>query len=795
MRNDLRYAFRNMTRNPGVFAVALLTLALGIGANTAMFSVFYAALLKPIPVRDPARLTTILARIPSLNIESAFVEYNTFADWWRARGRSFKSMAAYVPATATLSAGGQPQRVKLLRVTANYFQVLGTAPAAGRDFLAEEDHPGARRMAILSNGVWKRRFSADPAVVGRPILLDKNSYTVAGILDPGFDLSPEDIFIPIAQTTARVPNEPSVGVYARLKAAVTIQGAQAEIDGLCREWVAQFDYPRDWGARVWPLQSYLVRNVRSIILLLAAAVGMVLLIACANVANLLLARAGARQREIAIRAALGAGRARIVQQLLTESALLGGMSAAAGVIAAWATVRIITAADLSLPFSGRISLNLPVLAFALGAALVTTVLFGIAPALSGSHTDLAANLKEGSQASGEGVRHHRLRGALVVAEVALALMLAIGAALTIRSMVRLQAVNPGFNAGSVLTAEITLPDSSYAEPGRRAAYFKTLRERVAALPSVQAAGLVSHLPFSGTKSGNDITIEGAPESRHSDKIIAFWRTVDPDYLRALQVPLLRGRFFTERDSAGPPVVIINETMARRCWRGQDPIGKRFGSGRRPNVWLTVVGMVGDMKSTSLAEEPDMEYFLPHGLMPSASMTLVVRTAIDPARLAQVLRLVLHELDPDVPLSDVVTLSAGIARSTGTRRVSVGLLGFFASLALLLAAVGVYGVISYSVARRTHEIGLRIALGLDRRGVAGLVLSQAMLLGGAGVVIGIAGSLALTRLIRSLLFGVSATDPATFASSSIFLLGVCALASWIPARRAAAVDPLTALRHE
>jgi len=431
----------------------------------------------------------------------------------------------------------------------------------------------------------------------------------------------------------------------------------------------------------------------------------------------------------------------------------------------------------------------------LAAALVTTVLFGFAPALSGSRTGLAANLKEGSQASGEGGRHKRLRSALVVAEVAFALMLAIGAALTIRSMFRLQAVNPGFNPGSVLTAEITLPESSYAEPGHRAAFFKTLHERVSALPSVQAAGLVSHLPFSGTKTGNDITVEGAPERKHTDKVIAFWRTVDPDYLRALQVRLVRGRFFTERDSAGPPVVIINETMARRCWRGQDPIGKRFGSGRRRNVWLTVIGMVGDVKSTSLAEEPDMEYFLPHGLMPYASMALVVRTALDPTRLAPALRSVLHDLDPDVPLSDVVTLSSGIARSTGTRRVSVGLLGFFALLALLLAAVGVYSVISYSVARRTHEIGVRMALGLNRAGVAGLVVRQAILLGGAGVAIGIAGSLALTRLIRGLLFGVSATDPVTFAAVSVFLLSVCALASWIPARRAAGVDPLTALRHD
>lgn len=794
MRKDLWYALRNMAANPGVYGVALLTLALGIGVNTAMFSVMHAVLLRPLPYRDADRLVTIGARIPRLNIWSAAVEYNTFAEWWRARARSFEAMAAHTSGWTVLTLGDQPQRVRTVRVTANYFSVIGLGPSLGRDFLPEEDQPGGPRVAILSDGLWKRRFGANRAVLGQSILLDQNSYTVIGVLSPGFELNQGEVFVPIAASTARAPGQPTVGAYARLKPGVTVREAQAEIDGLCRGWVAEYQYPKDWGAQIWRLRDYLVREVRSSILVLAVAVALVLLIACSNVANLLLARAGARQREIAIRSALGADRGRILRQLLTESALLGGLAAGLGLLLAWSLGKAIVASEVPLPFLRSISVDGTILAFTVGASLVTTVLFGLAPALAAAHAGLLENLKEGGRGGGEGVRRSRFRSTLVVAEVALALLLVIGATLTIRSLVRLQAVDPGFNPESVLTADLALPRSGYAEAARRAVFYRTLLERVAAIPGVASASMASHLPFSGSKSGNDIFAEGAPPPKPGEQTIAFHRTIDAGYFRALQVPLKGGRFFTARDSSGPPIAIVNETLARRFWPGQDAAGKRFKVGRSGPVF-TVVGVTADMRNTSLADPPDLEYYLPYSMSPPSAMALVIRTTLDPLRLASSLRAAVRELDKDLPVSDLGTLEANIARSTGARRFSVTLLAGFALLALLLASVGIYGVVSYSVARRRHEIGVRMALGAARSRIASMVVGNAVLLGGAGVAIGIMGSFGLTRLIRTMLYGVSATDPLVFAAAAVFLLGISALAAYIPARRAAAVDPLIALRDE
>ncbi len=794
MRKDLTYALRSLIRNPGVSAIAVLTLALGIGANTAMFSVIYAVLLRPLPLREPDRLVTIWASIPHLNIRAAFVEYNTFAEWWRARSRSFDSMAAFTPTSATLSLGDQPQRVKVLRVSAAYFSVIGVKPVLGRDFLPEEDQPGAARVAVLSDGLWKRSFGSDRGVLGRSITLDKNNYAVVGVLPADFDLASEDVLTPIAQSTARGPGEPSVGTYARLKRGVSVRAAQAEIDSLCRGWLDQYPYPKDWGARVWTLRDFLVRDVRTSIVVLEVSVALVLLIACANVANLLLARAGARQREIAVRSALGAGRGRIVRQLLTESALLGTAAAALGLPLAWVAVRALVAADVSLPFLKRVSVNAPVLLFTVAAAVLTTILFGLAPAVAAAQAGLAENLKEGGRGAGEGVHRSRFRGALVIAEVALALLLVIGASLTIRSLARLQAVDPGFRPEGVLTTSLALPDSSYHDAARRVVFFRTLLERIAAIPGVKGAGMVSHLPFGGTKSGTDVVVEGAPPPARGDRLIAFLRTSDPEYFRTLRVPLRRGRFFTPRDPSGPPAAIINETMARRCWPGQDPVGKRFSTGG-PGTWLTVVGVIADMRSTSLADEPDLEYYLPHAMYPMPSMTLVVRTTMDPLRLTPAIGAAVHELDKDLAVSDVATLEQSVSRSISARRFSATLLGSFAGLALILAAVGIYGVISYSVTRRTREIGIRIALGAARGRIAAMIVGRALLLGASGIGIGVAASLALTRLLSSILYGVSPTDPAVFAAASFFLLAISALAAYLPARRAARVNPIIALRHE
>jgi putative ABC transport system permease protein len=462
-------------------------------------------------------------------------------------------------------------------------------------------------------------------------------------------------------------------------------------------------------------------------------------------------------------------------------------------------VRAIVAADVptgsAVQFFERVSVNAPVLGFTLAAALLTAVLFWLAPALSAARGGLAEELKEGGRGGGEGLRRSRFRAGLVVGEVALALLLVIGATLIVRSLARLQAVNPGFNAESVLTAEITLPESGYADPGRRVSFFNALLERLSAAPGVKAASMVNHLPFGGTKSAHDVTVEGAPPPRPGEQLLVFVRTIDPGYFRALQVPLRRGRLFTPHDLTTGPVAIVNETMARRSWPNQDPIGKRFGAGSHPASWVTVVGVAADMRNTSLAEEPDREYFLAYVQSPLPAMSLVIRTELDPLRLASTLRAAVNGLDRDVPVSELATLATSISRSTSTRRFSAALLGSFALLALLLASVGIYGLISYSVTRRTHEIGVRMALGAAGDRIAAMVVGRAVLLAGAGVLIGLAGGLALMRLLRSMLFGVSATDPAVFAAAAGILLAISAAAAYLPARRAARVDPLVALRHE
>ena len=798
MRKDLVYALRNMARNPGVFAVAMLALALGIGANTAMFSVIHAVLLRPLPFREPDRLVTIYAGIPHLNISGAFVEYNTFVDWWRPQNRSFDSMAAYTPGSAILIAGGQPQRIHTLRVSATYLSLLGVRPALGRDFLSEEDQAGARRVAILGDGIWKQRFGARRDVLGQSILLDKKDYTVIGVLPPDFALDPADAYLPIAHGGARVNGMPSVGAYARLRHGVSLQSAQADIDRLNRGWVQRYHYPADWGATIWKLHDRMVRTARPIILVLTAAVVLVLLMACANVANLLLGRAAARRREISIRGAIGASRSRILRQLLTESAALSTISAVLGVALAWVATRAIAAADVPVPFNQKVSINAAVLAFTIGAAILTTLLFGLAPALAAVQSGIAAQLNEGGRGGGLSVGQARFRAAMIVMELALSLVLLIGATLTMRSLVRLMAVNPGFSPESVLTADIMLPEEGYATPPQRVNFFQSLIERVSALPGVTAAGIVSDLPFGGSKSGNDIVIDGAPPQAAEERLIAFVRAVDPGYFSALKVRLLRGRFFTLHDTAGPAVAMVNESLAHRCWPNQDPVGKRFAPGSqsgRPPFWFTVTGVIGDMRNTSLTDEPDLEYYVPYAAFPQPNMSLAIRTRLDPSRLASALRAAVSEIDKGLPVSDVSRLANTISHSTRERSFAVTLLGIFALLAIVLAVVGIYSVVSYAVTRRTQEIGVRIAMGAVPRRIFALIVGQALALGVVGVTIGIGGSLALTRLLRSLLYGVSATDPAIFSTAAIFLLAVSAFAAFLPARRAARIDPVVALHHE
>jgi len=794
MFNKISYAVRTLTRTPGIVATVVITLALGMGVNTAMFSVINAVLLRPLPYRDPDRLVSLWAQIPSMNIYGAFVEYNTFVEYWRAQSKSFESMWAYTPEIANLTSTREPERVYICRVNAGFLRMIGLKPEHGREFLPDEDRPGAARVAMLSHRVWVRSFGGDRAVLGAPIVMDRKTYAVVGVVPAGFDFyGPEvDVYTPLAASPARVQGMPSVGVHARLKPGVSLAAAQAEIDGLCRRWVQNTHYPSDWGARIWTLHDHAVREVRTSLLVLAVCVGLVLLIACANVANLLLARSSRRQREIAIRSALGASPARIVRQLLGEYALLAFGAAGLGLFAAWGVVRALAAIPGSIPFQETVSLDPPVLCFTFGTALLTILLFGMAPATAAIRINLTESLQEGGR-TGEGVRRSTVRASLVILEVALALILAIGATLTVRSLLRVQAVNPGFNPDGVLTASLTLPEEAYPKPGQVINFYKALLARLNTMPGIKSASIVSHLPFSNSKSGESIIVEGAPPPAEGHKPIVFFRRIDPKYFQTLQVPLLKGRFLDERDPSGGPVAIINDSMARRCWPSEDPIGKRFGGDGK--TWITVVGVIADLRQTSLVDEPDMEAYFPHAEMPDAAMAVVIRTALDPLRLAPSLRSAVRELDKELPVSEVGTLTGNIAHSTRERRFTVVLIAGFAALAVVLAAVGIYGLISYTVACRTQEIGVRMALGAGRRTILAMVVKRALRLAGAGVGLGVAGGLALTRLLRSILFGVSATDPAVFAGVSLFLLAVAALAGYLPGRRAARVDPLIALRHE
>ena len=794
---DLRYGARLLFRSPSVTAIAVLALALGIGANTAIFSVVSAVLLRPLPFRQPDRLVTIRIENQQRNIRTAFGPYADIAEW-RQQARSFESLAAYSPVSVNLTTSGEPERVSIWKVNAGFFRLLGAGMVLGRDFRPDEDQPGAAGVAILSYVLWQRRFASDPGLLGKPLLLNGVPYTVIGILPRGFRVEDQtvELYAPLALSTARAGMQFSCGLYGRLKPGISVERAQAEMDTIVPRVEKQFPRPiNGWRAHVWGLREFMVRDVRLNLIVLWAAVALVLLIACANVANLLLARAGARQREIGIRAALGAGRARVVRQLLTESVLLALLGAVFGlVLAYWGVAALSAVATESYPMLKQSRLDLPVLGFTAAIAIATGLLFGVAPALAASRADLQATLKEGGRGSSAGWGNRRLRGLLVVGEVAVALLLMIGASLMIRSLLKLQDLNPGFDPEGVLTASVNLPPAKYAN-NSAAAFFQRLEQRLAAMPGVTAAGTTTVLPLSGTNTGVGLLIEGRPVSGPSDVPILWARIVSPAYFQAMRIPLRKGRVFDERDTeSAQRVIIVNETMARRFWPGQDPIGKRVGSGA-PKDWMPVVGVVSDVRHMSLAQEPDVEIYFPFAQRPQTAMKVAVRTASDPLRFAPSLRRAVLELDPDQPVSRVASMEQNLMDSLAPKRLSTFLLGIFAALALALATIGIYGVISYSVACRKHEIGVRMALGARRGDVLRMVVAQGTELALLGVTAGLAASFGLTRVIRSLLFEVKATDPLVFAGVAILLTAVAALASYIPARRAARVDPMIALRYE
>ena len=805
---DLKFAVRSLSARPGFTAIALLALAVGIGANSAIFSVVHAVLIRPLPFAEPDRLVMIWHDYTESNLPKASISVPSYLEY-RDHMQAFEQVAAATPWSANLTGSGDPERVQGMLVTANFLRTLGVGPAAGRDFLPEEDRPGANRVVILGHGLWERRFASDRSIVGRTVALNGEEHTVVGVLPAGIaPLRPADLYKPIAFTDAqRAPsnhgNEFLLNV-ARLRAGATLERARAEMDALAARLREQY-YDQGWRVSIVPLRDETVGDVRPALLILMTAVGCVLLITCANVANLLLARATARRREIALRAALGAGRWRLVRQLLTESVLLAVAGGALGLLlAVWGIRAIVAAAPdeaaRALQAGSRLGVDPTVLLFTLLVSVLTGLLFGTAPAARLSRTDLNETLKEGSRGQGIGARGHRLLGGLVVVQVALALVLLVGAGLLVRSFTRLRRVDPGFRAENLLTFQVTLPTGRYDSDLQVRGFFDALLPRLRSLPGVRQAAAVSNLPMSGDNAGASFAIEGVREEPHQPGPHGDSHVVTDGYFATLGIPVLRGRGFDGQD--GPdstPAAVVDQVLADRYWPGQDPLGHRLafafeGSPEKP-IWRTIVGVVGHVKKYGLDGRVKEQYYTPAGQRPRRSMVLALRTAGDPRAMIAAVRAAVRGLDPDLPLFRVAPMEQVVDDTLKTRRFVLLLLGLFASVALTLAAVGLYGVLAYAVGQRRHEIGVRMALGAEARSVVRMVVGQGMTLCAAGLLLGALGAVAATRFLSSLLFSVSATDPGTFAAVPLGLALVALLACWIPARRAARVDPAVALRYE
>ena len=802
---DVRYAFRLLAKNPGFTAIAILTLALGIGANTAIFSVVNGVLLRPLPFRDPSRLV-LIAEKSSFPVIST--SYENYMDW-RDQSHSFESMEATRGGAITLTGAGEPERLNVQMATAGLFPMLGINPHIGRTFLPEEDRAGGAPVVLLSSGLWQRRFGGSQDIIGKTINLDSQPYTVVGVLPSGFQiLQPADVFLPFMPWARTLPDDrnwhPGIIPLARLKPGVSRAQARAEMVGITKRLEQQYpDYNTGTSADVVGLQDQIVRNSRPALLLLLGAVSFVLLIACVNVANLLLARAASRGREVAIRAALGAGRGRIVRQLLTESVLLSLAGGLLGVLMASAALGpLLKLAAGSVPQGAPIGLDPSVLAFTAGVSLFTGVLFGIMPAMRTAKLDLRKALNEGSRGATAGPGQHRLRGALVVMEIALAMLLLVGSGLLLRSFSRLQEVPPGFQPDHLLVADIPLSQTTYAKPEDRYQFFDRLVERAKSLPGVRSAAAASFLPVSGGGSIIHFNITGRPPKSPHEFVAAGYRTITPNYLETLGVPLLQGRLFTQADNEkAPAVVVINATMVHTFFPNENPLGKRLQLGALPEQevpTMEIVGVVGDVRP-GLGIDPQAEMYLPYRqadlVLPVFQLSLVMRTAGDPVLQTSALRSALAQIDPNQPLVKVRTMEENMATTVAQPRFRAWLIGIFAMLALVLAGVGVYGVMSYAVTQRTSEIGLRVTMGAQPQDVFHIIVGEGLRLSLLGVGIGLVTALALTRLLQSFLFGISAYDPLTFVGVSVLLTLVALAASFFPARRATRVDPLVALRYE
>ena len=809
---DVRYGGRNLLRTPGFTAVAVVTLALGIGATTAIFSVVNAVLLRPLAYRDSDRLVTLL------HYGTGPVGTANYIDW-RDQSRSFEAMGGADYWSPNLTNSDPPEHLYGLKVTQNMLPLLGVQPLLGRLFAPGEDLPGAEHEVILSYRLWQRHFNAARDVLGKPVTLDGESYIIVGVMPPTFKFAPfwathTELWVPDAFGAGihdRGGNH--LRVFARLKTGVTLQQARAEIAAITGRLERQ--YPAtNRGVAVTPLKQNVVGNIETPLLMLLGAVGFVLLITCANVAHMLLARTSDRQKEIAVRIAIGAGRARVVAQFLTENLLLAAMGAAAGLLLAFAgTKALVALSPAYIPRVDMVGIDTHVVLFLLSITVLTALAFGLAPAMRAAAGNLSAALKEGGRGDSDGVRRNRLRSFLVASEFALAFMLLIGAGLMIRSFSALQSVDPGFNPHNVLSMVVSVAGTKEAEPYRRKIFYRELLEKIRGLPGVISVGGINHLPLAGDQWDRGFVIEGRPQPRPGEGPGAVYRIVMPGYFETMRLPLRRGRAIADRDEArAPAVVVINERAAHAYWPGEDPIGKRIaiGGGEQsgPPNWLTVIGVVADAKQMDWAQEPDPEVYLaalqhrdflgesgdpiaPH----MTYITLVARTSGNPADLASDIKRAVWSFDRNLPVSAVLTMERVVADATAQPRFEVLLLGVFAAIALLLAAVGIYGVMNYAVSRRTREIGIRMSLGASRTAVLRMVVQQAAVQALAGSVAGLVGALLLGRLMANMLYGVRPTDPVTFGAVAMVLAFAALFATYVPARKASRIEPMVALRNE
>jgi predicted permease len=804
---DLRYGFRLLLKKPSFTVAAVLTLAFGIGANTAIFTVVNAALLRPLPYREPDRLVHLFETTPQKQFGEREASYPDYLDW-KTRSQVFEDLAGYSRRSFTITGRDAPDRLIGAAVTDGFFKVLGVEPVLGRSFQPGEDQPGAAQLAMISHGLWQRRFGGDSAIVGQSLNLNGTSYTVIGVLPPNFQFAPAgsaEVWVGLNPN----PNQLSrrfmhwLNIIGRLKPGVTVSQASAGINAVGQSIAQEHpDSHTGTGVRVVSLHEQITGRVKPVLIVLLVAVCFVLLIACANVANLLLARSAARQKEIAIRTAMGASRWRLVRQLLTESillALVGGSVAL--LLAQWGVdlliARIPESQLGSMPYLQGLGLDGRVLLFAMSISLLTGIVFGLAPAFKSSKLNLQESLKEGGRTSAAATRQ-RLRSLLVISEIALALVLLVGAGLMMKSLFRLLAVDPGFNPENLLTMRVSLPTTKYPEDGQLVAFHQQLLPRIENLPGVKNVGTVSVLPLVGGNTSRFIVM-GRPAPPPGEEMEGNIRDITPGYFHLMSIPVVRGRDFTDRDKQDtPPVVIINQTMANRLFPGTDPVGQRltYSSIQNPPQ-LEIVGVVGDEKIRGLDAEIAPVVYSPYLQDPDRTLNLVIRTTSDPNAVAAAVKSEIQSLDADLPVFDVRTIEQLIDNSPSTflRRYPAFLISVFAGVALLLAMVGIYGVISYSVSQRTHEIGVRMALGAQRSDIFKMILGQGLILTMIGIGTGLLTALVLTRFLSSLLFNVSANDPLTYIIVSLPLVCVSLLACYIPARKATRVDPMVALRYE